>query len=261
MEYINLILEREGDVAVISFNRPHVLNALSDALAADIREAMAEVAADVAIRAVVMTGSGDRAFMSGADIHELSTLRNAAEAEAKAVVTQAMQREIQRLPKPVIAAVNGYALGAGCELAMACDIRIAADTAVFGLPEINLGVIPGGGGTQRLTRLLGSGLAAYYCLTGDRIDALTAKNIGLIEMVVPQSELMGAAKDLAHRLAGKAPLAVAAIKKSINDGAQVDIDRALAMEAAQFGIACASEDRIEGTKAFLEKRLPQWKGK
>jgi enoyl-CoA hydratase len=260
MEHGNLIVEQDGEIVVITFDRPDVLNALSDALVADLRAALAEVGADPAIRAVVLTGSGTRAFMSGADINELNTLTNAAAAEAKAAATQAMQREIQRLPKPVIAAVNGYALGAGCELAMACDIRIAADTAFFGLPEINLGLIPGGGGTQRLTRLVGAGLAAYYCLTGDRIDAVTAKNIGLVELVVPQPELMNAAKDLAHRLAGKAPLAVAAIKKSINDGAQVDIDRGLAIEAAQFGIACATEDRIEGTKAFLEKRAPQWKG-
>jgi enoyl-CoA hydratase len=261
MKYTNLLLEREGNIAVISFNRPDVLNALSDALVADIRAALAEVAADPGIRAVVMTGSGTRAFMSGADINELSGLANAAEAETKAAAAQAMQREIERLPKPVIAAINGFALGAGCELALACDIRIAADSAQFGLPEINLGLIPGGGGTQRLTRLVGKGLALYYCLTGDRIDAVTAKSIGLVELVVPQPELLNVAKELAHRLAQKAPLAVAAIKRAIHDGAQVDIDRALAIEAAQFGIACATEDRIEGTKAFLEKRTPQWRGR
>jgi len=261
MPYENVLVEREGNIAILTINRPKLLNALNDATVAEIGAAIDELGADPNVGAVIITGAGERAFVSGADINELRAMSGAPQAEAKVAASQAVCNKVERLPKPVIAAINGFALGGGCELAMSCDIRIAADSARLGQPEINLGIIPGMGGTQRLPRLVGKGWAKYLDLSGEFIDADTALRIGLVEKVVPAAELLTAAKDLAGKLASKAPLAVAAVKKAINDGMEVDLDRGLAIEAAQFAIASVTEDRVEGTSAFLEKRKPRWKGK
>lgn len=291
MAYETILVEREENIAIVTINRPKVLNALNDQVERELLAAFEELAADDSVRAVIITGAGDRAFVAGADINELNALPSATAAEAKSRHIHQVLAKIEELPKPVIAAINGFALGGGCELAMACDIRIAADTARLGQPEINLGIIPGAGGTQRLPRLVGRGMAMYLNLTGDHIDAAEAYRIGLVEKVVPAvkkdgawvksptaeeirkagkgedgysldlSGLMAEAKALAHRLAEKAPLAVAAIKRCVNRGLNMDLAQACAYESSQFGLVCATEDRVEGTGAFLEKRKPVFKGR
>ncbi len=260
MTYHHILVEREENYAVVTLNRPKVLNALNQALMAELDAAFDELAADPS-RAVVLTGAGDRAFAAGADVGEFNALPSAGVAAEFARRGQAVLNKIERLSKPVIAAVNGFALGGGCELMMACDIRIAADTARVGQPEINLGIIPGYGGTQRLTRLVGKGAAKLLCLTGDQIAAEEALRIGLVDRVVPAADLMTEAKALAAKLAGKAPVAVDAIKQAINLGSEGTLADGLAYEAAQFGLAFDTEDRVEGVNAFLEKRKPSWQGK
>lgn len=291
MTYENILVVREENYAVITLNRPKVLNALNQALMAELNAALDELAADEGIRAIVLTGAGDRAFAAGADIGEFNALPSASVAAEFSLRGQALLNKIERLSKPVIAAINGFALGGGCELAMACDIRIAADTARLGQPEIDLGIIPGYGGTQRLARLVGKGTAKLLCLTGDHITASEALRIGLVDRVVPAviregaflekptasemrkagrgedgyavdlSLLTGEATALAQKLAGKAPVAVAAIKQAINTGTEGTLADGLAFEAAQFGLAFDTKDRVEGVNAFLEKRHPIWQGR
>jgi enoyl-CoA hydratase len=261
MDYETLIVEREESIGLITINRPRSLNALSRATMRDLGAAVDELAADPAVGAIVLTGSGDRAFVAGADISEFNTLPSAAVAAHYSLVGQAILNKIETLDKPVIAAINGFALGGGCELAMACDIRLAADSARLGQPEINLGIIPGYGGTQRLARLVGRGTAKLLCLTGDPIDAAEALRIGLVDRVVPAAELLAEAKALAKKLAAKAPLARALIKQAINAGLEGSPSEGLAFEAAQFGLVFDSEDRVEGVTAFLEKRRATWKGR
>jgi enoyl-CoA hydratase len=215
---------------------------------------------DAAIRAIVLTGAGDRAFAAGADIGELSALPNAVAAVALVHRGQALTLQIERMRTPVIAAVNGFALGGGCELAMACDIRIASEKARFGQPEVNLGLLPGYGGTQRTARLLGRGMAMYLCLSGEMIDAAEAKRIGLVEFTVPPADLLTEAKRIAAIIASRAPLAVAAAKRAIDDGAELSVAAALELEALHFGTLVGSTDFTEGTKAFLEKRKPHFTG-
>jgi len=243
------------------FNRPKVLNALNRATMVELSAAVDELDCDEGVRSVVVTGAGDKAFVAGADISELRAIADAVQGAEFAAWGQRILFKIENSSKPVIAAINGYALGGGCELAMACDIRMAADTAKLGQPEINLGIIPGYGGTQRLPRLVGKGRAKWLILTGDMITAQEALRIGLVDFVVPADELMDAAKELARKIAGKAPLAVSWAKRSINVGTETDLVAACAYEASQFGLACGTEDRLEGTTAFLEKRPPQFKGK
>ncbi|MBC7258100.1 MAG: enoyl-CoA hydratase/isomerase family protein [Chloroflexi bacterium] len=259
--YENLIVERKGAVGIITINRPKSLNALSRATVAELGAAIDELNADDAIRAIILTGAGEKAFVAGADIGEFNSLRSAEEAAAYARAGQAVLNRIERLPKPVIAAINGYALGGGCELAMACDIRIAADTARLGQPEINLGIIPGYGGTQRLTRLVGKGMAKLLVLSGDPISAQEAQRIGLVDVVVPAAELMPKAMELAEKLASKAPVALRLCKQAINEGAEGTLASGLDHEAALFGVVFDTEDRVEGVSAFLEKRKAAWKGK
>lgn len=261
MTYENILVERKENYAVITLNRPKVLNALNQALMAELDVALDELAADESVRAIVLTGAGERAFAAGADIGEFNALPSASVAAEFSLHGQTVLNKIERLPKPVIAALNGFALGGGCELVMACDIRIAADTARLGQPEINLGIIPGYGGTQRLSRLVGKGAAKLLCLTGDHITAEEALRIGLVDKVVPAADLLTEAKALAAKLAGKAPVAVAAIKQAINVGTEGTLADGLAFEAAQFGLVFNTEDRIEGVNAFLEKRKPTWQGK
>lgn len=261
MAYENLIVERKGAIGIITINRPKALNALSRATVAELDRAVQELDADDSVRAIILTGAGEKAFVAGADIGEFNALESANEAAEYARGGQAVLDRIETLPKPVIAAINGYALGGGCELAMACDIRMAADTARLGQPEINLGIIPGYGGTQRLPRLVGKGMAKSLVLGGDPITAQEALRIGLVDVVVPAAELMQKAMELAERLAAKPPIALALAKRAINEGLEGTLTEGLAHEAALFGIVFDTEDRIEGVDAFLQKRKAEWKGR
>jgi enoyl-CoA hydratase len=256
----NILVERDGPVALITLNRPQVLNALNAPLLCELSAALAQLEADEGVRCIVITGSGPKAFAAGADIGELNALANAVEGAQKARSGQAITLQIERLNKPVIMAVNGFALGGGCELAMAGDIRIASENARFGQPEVNLGLIPGYGGSQRTTRLLGKGMAMFLCLSGDMIDAQLALQIGLVERVVPQGELLPAVKKLALTISQKAPLAIAACKRAINSGAHLAMADALEIEALEFGTLVNTNDFKEGTSAFLEKRKAEWSG-
>lgn len=256
-EFQHILAERDGAVGIITLNRPNVLNALSAELLSEVSTALADFERDDAVRAIIVTGAG-KAFAAGADIGELNALKNAVEGAEKARAGQALTLQIERLSKPVIMAVNGFALGGGCELAMGGDIRIASDKAKFGQPEVNLGLIPGYGGSQRTTRLVGKGMAMYLCLSGDIIDAQLALAIGLVDRVVAADELMPAAKKLANTIAEKAPLAIAACKRAINAGAHLSIDDALELEALAFGTLVDTNDFREGTGAFLEKRKANW---
>jgi enoyl-CoA hydratase len=261
MPFEDILVEVEEPVGVITFNRPAVLNALRTRLLAEVSQALTEMAADARVRAIIVTGAGDKAFAAGADIGELNALATAGAGADQARSGQALTRQIERLSKPVVMAVNGFALGGGCEIAMAGDVIIASENARFGQPEVNLGLIPGYGGTARTTRRVGKGMASYLCLTAEIIDAREALRIGLVQRVVPPSELMNEAKRIATTIASKAPLAVAACKRAINNGAHLSIDDALELEALEFGTLVDTEDIKEGTAAFLEKRKPIWKGR
>ena len=256
-----LTMEFDGPIAILTLNRPAVLNALNADLLALLEETLDAFTGDPSLRAVILTGAGDRAFAAGADIAELAALDGAVAGEHKARTGQRVTRLLEALPVPVIAAVNGFALGGGCELAMACDFRIASENAKFGQPEVNLGVPPGYGGTQRTTRLLGSGMALYLCLTGEMIDAAEALRIGLVQRVVPQAELRAEAVRIAKGIAAKAPLAVAAVKRAIREGAALPLAEGLALEALHFATMVTTSDFREGTRAFLDKRKPVFEGR
>ena len=249
----NVLLEKKGHIAVATINRPKALNALNSQVLEDIDQLVEQVKADDEIRALVITGSGEKAFVAGADIGEMSTLTKA-EGEAFGKKGNDVFRKLETLPIPTIAAVNGFALGGGCELSMSCDIRLCADTAVFGQPEAGLGITPGFGGTQRLARLVGMGMAKQLIYTAKNIKADEALRIGLVNAVYPLEELMPAAEKMAETIAKNAPIAVRACKKAINDGMQVDIDRAVAIEEGLFRSCFETADQKEGMGAFLEKR-------
>ena len=256
-----VVLETFQDgVATLTLNRPDVLNALNaellDALSARLRQ----LDARDDVRAVIITGAG-KAFAAGADIGELNEIRSGVEGAAKARNGQQITLQIERTRKPVIMAINGFALGGGCELAMAGDIRIASERAKFGQPEVNLGLIPGYGGSQRTTRLCGRGMAMYLCLTGEIVDAQTALRIGLVQKVVPPDELQPEATRIAQTIASKAPLAIEACKRAVNNGANVSLPDALEFEALEFGTLVGTSDFREGTRAFLEKRQANWSGR
>jgi enoyl-CoA hydratase len=257
----DILVEVEAPVAIVTLNRPTVLNALRTKLLGELSLALVELDKTPEVRAIVITGAGERAFAAGADIFELNALGNALQGCDQARLGQAVTRQIESLSKPVVMAINGFALGGGCELAMAGDIRIASDNAKFGQPEVNLGLIPGYGGSQRTTRLVGKGMAMYLCLTGETIDAREALRIGLVQKVVAATDLMAEAKRIARLIAAKAPLAIAACKRAINNGAHLSISDALELEALEFGLLVDTEDIKEGTGAFLEKRKPVWKGR
>ena len=261
MPFEDILVEIEEPLAVITLNRPTVLNALRSQLLDELSTALRDLERDDRVRAIVVTGSGEKAFAAGADIAELNALASAGSGAAKARTGQALTRQIERLSKPVVMAINGFALGGGCEIAMAGDIRVASENAKFGQPEVNLGLIPGYGGSQRLTRLAGKGVATHLCLTGEIIDAQEALRIGLVTRVVPAAELLNEAKRIATLIASKAPLAIAACKRAINNGAHLSIDDGLELEALEFGTLVDTEDIKEGTRAFLEKRKPAWKGR
>ena len=260
MSFDNLLLERDDAVAVITINRPAVLNALNAQTTDDLRRAVLELKHDAAVRVIIITGAGEKAFVAGADINELAVLKPA-QGKEHAIRGQHVFDLIENMGKPVIAAINGFALGGGCELAMACTLRIAADTARFGQPEINLGIIPGYGGSQRLSRLVGKGVALDLMLTGRQVKADEALQIGLVNKVVPAAELMTEAKKLARELASKAPLAMQYIIEAVNRGLEVSFDKGQFLEATLFGLVASTADMREGTRAFLDKRKAQFKGK
>jgi len=256
----HLLAERDGSVLTLTMNRPRVLNALSLASLRELDRVLAGAAADPAVGAIVLTGAGDRAFAAGADLRELSRY-TPFEAQGHAREVQGIFTRIERLPTPVIAAVNGLALGGGCELALACTIRIASASAVFGQPEINLGIMPGYGGSVRLQRLIGRGPALEMLLTGESIDASRALQLGLVNRVVPAMALHGEAQALAALLASKPPVARRCILDAVAAAGESSIDAAQEHEAALFGLVFATEDMREGTRAFLEKRAPAFRGR
>jgi enoyl-CoA hydratase len=260
MNFENIQLEKDGSLAVVTLNRPKVLNALNAATFTELSAAFDDLAEDAAVRVVLLTGSGERAFAAGADIRELAAV-GGAEGKAFSLRGQDVFRRIETLGKPVIACVRGFALGGGCELAMACTLRIAADDARFGQPEVKLGVIPGYGGSQRLPRLVGRSAAMKLLLTGAIIDAQEALRIGLVDEVIPAASLMDRAHALAAEIATQAPLAIAAMIKLVDEGLDLPLDPALLREADRFGDLCDTADKAEGTAAFLEKRTPLWKGR
>jgi len=260
MQYKNIRLEKDGKVAVVTIDRPQALNALNDETVAELDHCFEAIGADRGIGCVILTGGGEKSFVAGADIAELAVC-DVVSGRAKCDRGQALLAKIEKLPQPVIAAINGYALGGGCEIAMACDIRLASEKAKIGQPEVNLGIIPGYGGTQRLARLVGRGKAKQMILTGDPIVAAEAYRIGLVDEVYPPEELLPKAKEMAQKIASKGPLAIKAAKESINFGLDVDLESGCVHEAVLFAAICASEDKTEGTKAFLEKRKAEFKGK
>jgi enoyl-CoA hydratase len=263
MAYETLQLAVEERVATVTLNRPKVLNALNAAMFRELDELFAELALDDAVRVVLLRGAGGKAFAAGADIGEL-VQADAASGEVLAGSAQRVFRRIETMGKPVIACIDGFALGGGCELAMACTLRLASNAARLGQPEIKLGLIPGYGGTQRLPRLVGQGAALKMLLTGAMIDAAEALRIGLVDEVVPgdsEAGLMVRARDLGRLIAGMPPLAVAAAIDAVGRGADLPLDEALALEATIFGRLCGTEDKREGTQAFLEKRNAVWVGR
>ncbi|MFN7914671.1 MAG: enoyl-CoA hydratase-related protein [Vicinamibacterales bacterium] len=259
MSFDNLLVERDGAVATVTINRPKVLNALNGQTLDELRRAMLDLQRDAAVRVVILTGAGDRAFVAGADINELAQ-QTPVSGREMALTGQHVFDLIEHLGKPVLAAINGFALGGGCELAMACTLRLAADTAKLGQPEINLGVIPGYAGTQRLPRLVGKGRALELLLTGAPIGAAEAERIGLVNRVVPAAALMTEARTLASLLAGQAPVAARYILDAVNAGGAMPFPDACRYEATLFGLTAATDDMREGTRAFLEKRKPTYKG-
>jgi enoyl-CoA hydratase len=260
MSYQFLTLAVADRIATITVNRPDKLNALNDATMAELGRAIDEARTNPGVAGVILTGAG-RAFVAGADINELRA-KSATQAHELARRGQEVYRRFETSPKPVIAAVNGFALGGGCELAMSCHVRIASESAKFGQPEVKLGVVPGYGGTQRLTRLVGRGRALQLLLTGEMIDAAEAFRIGLVNRVVPKDEsVVDAARAMLVQMLANAPLALAQCIDVVNRGADITIEEAVALEAAAFGLLAASEDMREGTSAFLEKRAAAFAGR
>lgn len=260
MELKNVLYEIRDGVALVTVNRPDKLNALNRQTLEEIAAALEAAEGDEKARAVIITGQGEKAFVAGADIAEISTL-DAQAGRAFALFGQGLFRLIETFPKPVIAAVNGFALGGGCELAMACHIRVASENAKFGQPEVNLGIIPGYGGTQRLARLVGKGVALELLITGDMITAGRAFDLGLVNSVTPPGKAVEKAMEIAAKAASKGPLAVKGCLEAVQTGLDMPLEEGCYLEATLFGLCCASEDMHEGTRAFLEKRNAEFKGK
>ena len=254
-----LLFELNNGIARVTVNRPDKLNALNATVIAELGDAVTRIETDAAVRGVILTGSGQKAFVAGADIAEL-TAQTPMEGQARAILGQQVFRRLERCGKPVIAAINGFALGGGCELAMACHIRIAAEHAKFGQPEVKLGIGPGYGGTARLPRLVGKGRALELLLTGGMIDAAEAYRIGLVNRVVSADKLLAEAEALLRTILENGPLAIRACLEAVDAGLETSLDQALLLEANHFGLLSATEDMREGTKAFLEKRKPLFKG-
>ena len=256
----NLLYEKKGAIAYVTLNRPKVLNALNQRTWENLRTAFEDARDDAQVRGVILTGAGDKAFIAGADISELSHV-TAIEAEKSSTYGQEVLNLVENLGKPVIAAVNGFALGGGCETAMACTIRLASEHAKFGQPEVTLGLIPGGGGTQRLPRLIGKGQALQLILSGEMITAQEAFRIGLVNEVVPAAELITRAEAILKRIFSNAPVAVKYSLEAVNKGMETSQAEGLSLEASLFGLCAGTEDKKEGTQAFLQKRPPQFQGR
>jgi enoyl-CoA hydratase len=261
MDYTNITYAVDGPIATLTINRPAVLNALNHATIAEIGAALAAAEADGAVRVVVITGAGERAFAAGADINELQAIPSANAGRRFSEQSHRLGFEIAAMSKPVLAAINGFALGGGLELALACDIRLASSTAQVGQPEILLGIIPGWGGTQRLPRLIGPGAARLLCMTGERIGAEEALRLGIVERVFPAESFHDDVLALARTLAERPPLALAAVKQAIGRGMNMGLEEGCMYEAALFGDLAATEDAKEGTSAFLEKRKAGFSGR
>jgi enoyl-CoA hydratase len=257
--YETLLVERRGRVAVVTINRPQKLNALNIQTRAEGAAALDELREDESVRVVVITGAGEKAFVAGADIAEFEG--RTAVSQRDVMTARSLFTAVDTFPKPVIAMINGFCLGGGCELALSCDIRVASETARFGQPEINLGIIPGGGGTQRLTRLVGEGKAMELILTGDMIDAQHAYHLGLVNLVVPAADLQARTMELANRIAEMSPVALRMAKEAVKTAARANLDEGLRREVDLFALTFSSEDKDEGVRAFIEKRKPEFKGK
>ena len=260
MSFENILFEIREPLAILTLNRPKVLNALNQATFTELEAAFTELAASDSVRAILLTGAGEKAFAAGADIQELATI-SATEGQRLAARGQRIFDLIESCGKPVIACINGFALGGGCELAMACTLRLASETAKLGQPEVKLGLLPGYGGSQRLPRLIGKGAALKLLLTGEIISAAEAFRVGLVDEVVPAGELLKRGEQLALAISANAPLAVRQTIAAVHAGYDLPLRQALDLEAALFGVCCATEDKAEGTRAFLEKRPPVWKGR
>jgi enoyl-CoA hydratase len=260
MAYETLIVEVRDGVAVVTVNRPEKLNALSDRTMEELDAAFAALGADAAVRGVILTGSGEKAFVAGADIAELAT-QSPVEGRERSVRGQRVLDRIESLGKPVVAAVGGFALGGGCELALACHVRVASENARLGTPEVKLGIMCGYGGTQRLPRLVGKGRALEMLLTGEMVDAQEALRIGLVNRVVPREKLLSEAEALLRKMLANGPVSLRFTLEAVNDGLEMPLDEAQRAEATLFGLICSTGDMKEGTKAFLEKRPAKFQGK
>ena len=260
MTYQTLLFDLRDGIALITINRPDKLNALNDQVMAELADVAQRLATDDVIRGAILTGAGPKAFVAGADIGDLAK-QGPFDGKARALRGQAVLRRLETCGKPVIAAVNGFALGGGCELAMACHLRIASENAKFGQPELKLGIAPGYGGTQRLPRLVGRGVALQLILTGETIDAREAHRIGLVNKVVPSAELLAAAEQLLRAILAMGPLAVRLALEAVDQGLEMSLDEGLLLEANHFGLLAATRDMKEGLGAFLEKRAPKFEGR
>lgn len=260
MSYENILYDKKDGIATITFNRPKVLNALNRKTVEELQSALLDVRDDAAVRVIVLTGAGEKAFVAGADIGELAQQTPVGGKEFS-LFGQSVFHLLETIGKPSICAINGFALGGGCELALSCSIRIASKTARLGQPEVKLGILPGYGGSQRLTRLCGKGRAHELCLTGEMISAEEALQIGLVNHIYEPAELLPAAQAMAKKIIANAPLAVKFTMEAIERGIEMPLEEGLFLEATLFGVACATDDMREGTKAFLEKRAAAFKGK
>ncbi len=260
MAFENLIVEKRDGIAFITFNRPKVLNALNRKTVEELRDALVDARDDAAVRVVILTGAGEKSFVAGADISELAQ-RTPVDGKDFSLFGQGVFQLLETLGKPSICAINGFALGGGCELALSCSIRVASKNAKLGQPEVKLGIIPGYGGSQRLARLCGKGVAHELCLTGEMITAEEAQRIGLVNRIYEPAELLPAAEAMAKKIIANAPLAVKYTMEAIERGMEIPQEEGLFLEATLFGLSCATEDMREGTKAFLEKRPAKFEGK
>jgi len=260
MSYENLLYEKKDGIAYITFNRPKVLNALNRKTVEELQQVLLDAKNDDAVRVLILTGSGEKAFVAGADINELAQ-QTPVNGKEFSLFGQSVFHLLETIGRPSICAINGFALGGGCELALCCSIRLASKTAKFGQPEVKLGILPGYGGSQRMARLCGKGAAHELCLTGEMITAEEAQRIGLVNHVYEPAELLPAAEAMAKKIIEKAPLAVKYCMEAIERGVEMPLEEGQFLEATLFGLCCATEDMREGTKAFLEKRAAQFKGK
>ena len=260
MNFENILFEKKNALAYVTINRPKVLNALNMATMEDLRKAFHDIKNDAGVRVVIVTGAGEKAFIAGADIGELSK-NDAVAAKEYTHKGQSVLNLIENCGKPVIACLNGFTLGGGCEIAMACTMRLASENAKLGQPEVKLGIIPGYGGTQRLPRLVGKGIAMQLVLAGEMITAQEAHRIGLVNEITAPADLIPRAEAIAQKIIANAPLAVRYAMEAVNKGMEMTLQEGLYLEAVLFAVACATEDKKEGTTAFLEKRAAQFKGK